>query len=90
MKSIFPQADETIILDVLQNNDNNIQKTADALKDMGFPKKESIKLQPKVETKKEVVKTEEVEIKPVTPQKKIITPEDKIKSNFILQTRYKL
>lgn len=54
MKSIFPQADETIILDVLQNNDNNIQKTADALKDMGFPKKESIKLQPKVETKKKL------------------------------------
>lgn len=43
MKSLFPQPDETVILDVLTSNDNNIQKTTDALKEMGFQRKDTTK-----------------------------------------------
>lgn len=38
MKSIFPKAEETVILDVLGNNDNNVQKASEALKGMGYEK----------------------------------------------------
>lgn len=43
MKSIFPNADETIILDCLQNNENSIQKTSEKLGEMGYSKKEIVK-----------------------------------------------
>lgn len=43
MKSLFPQPDETVILDVLTSNDNDIQKTSDALKKLGFQRKDAIK-----------------------------------------------
>lgn len=41
MKSLFPKVEETILLDVLGNNDNNVQKTTEALKEMGYEKVES-------------------------------------------------
>lgn len=43
MKSIFPNADETIILECLQNNENSIQKTSERLGEMGYSKKEIVK-----------------------------------------------
>lgn len=43
MKSIFPKAEETIILDVLSSNENNIQKASDALKEMGFERRDIAK-----------------------------------------------
>lgn len=52
MKSIFPNADETVILECLQNNENSIQKTSDLLKEMGYSKKETMKpATPKTEPK---------------------------------------
>lgn len=45
MKSLFPQPDETVILDVLTSNDNNIQKTTEALKEMGFQRKDTTKVE---------------------------------------------
>ncbi|KAJ0183957.1 hypothetical protein K1T71_000380 [Dendrolimus kikuchii] len=42
LKSIFPKAEETIILDVLANKDNNVQKASEELINMGFTKKEAI------------------------------------------------
>lgn len=42
LKSIFPKAEETLILDVLANKDNNVQKASEELITMGFPKKETI------------------------------------------------
>lgn len=57
MKSIFPKAEETIILDVLSSNDNNIQKASDALKEMGFERRDIAKAlkqqQPAVEPEPE-------------------------------------
>lgn len=42
LKSIFPKAEETLILDVLANKDNNVQRASEELIGMGFPKKETI------------------------------------------------
>ncbi|XP_063837913.1 uncharacterized protein LOC135086990 [Ostrinia nubilalis] len=42
LKSIFPKAEETLILDVLANKDNNVQKASEELITMGFTKKETI------------------------------------------------
>ncbi|KAL4717730.1 hypothetical protein ACJJTC_000879 [Scirpophaga incertulas] len=49
LKSIFPKAEETLILDVLANKDNNVQKASEELISMGFPKKETLINVPKKE-----------------------------------------
>lgn len=63
MKSLFPKVDEMIILDVLGNNDNNVQKSTDALKEMGYEKADNTKPR-KIATKPEHPK--KVEIQKVT------------------------
>lgn len=40
LKSMYPKADDTIILDVLANTENNIQKATTKLIEMGYEKKE--------------------------------------------------
>lgn len=83
MKSVFPEADETIILEVLQNNENNIQKTSETLKGMGFEKKDTVKVaQQKMEAKMEQKREEEkIETERVVlPQIKLRTVEEKKKS----------
>ncbi|CAG4942775.1 unnamed protein product [Colias eurytheme] len=42
LKSVFPKAEETLILDVLANKDNNVQMASEELITMGFNKKETI------------------------------------------------
>ncbi|CAH2985122.1 unnamed protein product [Chilo suppressalis] len=42
LKSIFPKAEETLILDVLANKDNNVQLASEELLSMGFPRKEPV------------------------------------------------
>lgn len=84
MKSVFPQADETIILEVLQNNENNIQKTSETLKTMGFEKKDTVKvaqqkLEAKLEQKKEEEKIEAEKQLPA-PQIRLKTAEEKKRS----------
>ncbi|XP_028034906.1 uncharacterized protein LOC114246531 isoform X2 [Bombyx mandarina] len=40
LKSVFPKADETIIIDVLANKDNNVQKASEELIGLGYVKKD--------------------------------------------------
>ncbi|XP_066148142.1 uncharacterized protein [Euwallacea fornicatus] len=86
MKSIFPHADETIILECLQNNDNSIQMTSEKLSEMGYSKKEKMKpatptSKSKTEEKKEVsvekTKTPNLPVKTKTMEDK-----EKIKQNL--------
>ncbi|KAF2899233.1 hypothetical protein ILUMI_06940 [Ignelater luminosus] len=90
MKSIFPKADETMILDILSSNDNNIQKASDVLKEMGFEKRDSAKLsrhqqKPKPEPSKP--KQEPAREAPATL--KIKTLDDKRMIKAELQEKYK-
>ncbi|XP_075991101.1 uncharacterized protein LOC142986470 isoform X2 [Anticarsia gemmatalis] len=63
LKSIFPKAEETLILDVLANKDNNVQKASEELITMGFTKKETV-----IPQKKEQAPTQTPQ-----PQKKVVT-----------------
>lgn len=90
MKSIFPEADETLILEILQNNEHNIQKVSDVLKEMGYNKKDTVKVaQQKMEAKMEEKRKEEEEVQEVLPslQMKIKTAEEKEQSK-IYQNKY--
>lgn len=40
MKTIFPKADETLLLDILANSDNNVQKASEKLISLGYVKKD--------------------------------------------------
>lgn len=82
MKSIFPKAEETLILDVLANNDNNIQKSSEILKEMGFERRDVLKLLQQQQQQEAEMKAKEEELiqcnEPVPP--KVLSPDDKTKS----------
>ncbi|XP_075151441.1 uncharacterized protein LOC142225536 isoform X2 [Haematobia irritans] len=42
MKMIYPKADETLLLDVLANSDNNVQTASEKISSLGYTKKEFI------------------------------------------------
>lgn len=39
LKNVFPKADETILLDILEQSDNNVQKASEKLIDLGYEKR---------------------------------------------------
>jgi len=39
LKNVFPKVDETILLDVLEQSDNNVQKASEKLIDLGYEKR---------------------------------------------------
>ena len=41
LKSVFPTVEEYLLLDVLSNSDNNVQKAADKLVKMGYVKRDT-------------------------------------------------
>lgn len=85
MKSIYPTPDESIILDVLAGNDNNIQKASEVLSDMGYARKDTVKIaQQQAEAKIEEKRVqEEIENKPPTPP----PPPPKIKTSAEKEAR---
>ncbi|XP_039763618.1 uncharacterized protein LOC120636275 isoform X2 [Pararge aegeria] len=80
LKSVFPKAEETVILDILANKDNNVQKASEELISMGFTKKETILAQQKKKDKET----------PPPPKKVIImkTAEEKDALKRALQNKY--
>lgn len=89
MKSIFPKADETIILEVLQNNENSIQRSSDILRDMGYEKKETVKPSvakvDSVNSAKPKNKEDNFNEIPVVSAAQIMTNEDKQICKFYLK-----
>lgn len=53
LKSVFPKVDETILLDVLEQSDNNVQKASEKLVDLGYEKRNPILSTRAVAKKKE-------------------------------------
>ncbi|XP_046977553.1 uncharacterized protein LOC124543383 isoform X3 [Vanessa cardui] len=80
LKSVFPKAEETLILDVLANKDNNVQKASEELITMGFTKKETLINQQKKKEKET----------PPPPKKVVImkTLDEKNELKQKLQKRY--
>lgn len=84
MKSIFPKAEEIVILETLANNDNNIQKTSEVLKEMGYERRDVLKLLQEQQQAEEKAREEEelIQIQALepTPAPKLLSPDDKSKS----------
>lgn len=39
LKNVFPKVDETILLEILEQSDNNVQKASEKLIDLGYEKR---------------------------------------------------
>lgn len=86
MKCIFPKAEETVILDVLTNSDNNIQKASEWLRKMGYERKDPTKIQQQAEAELQEEKRKNQTLqRTVTPQvPKIKASEEKLASKLEL------
>lgn len=83
MKSIYPKAEETLLLDILANADNNVQKASEKLNTMGYEKRDTTA--PKVTNRniEEQVLKERYEAENTPPpQPKFKSNEEKQKSEF--------
>lgn len=89
MKLVFPKADETLLLDVLANSDNNVQKASEKIISLGYVKKEVVP-HPKVTHRplddqgREQMPygTGQVQVIPLRP--KVYTDEEKDTSKYYL------
>lgn len=79
---MFPKADEAIILDVLANVDNNVQKASEQLVRMGYDKKEMTPAPRLSHKKKEEYQIKKETIEP-TPPPKPKTAEEKKKCKLL-------
>ncbi|XP_045490198.1 uncharacterized protein LOC111001013 isoform X3 [Pieris rapae] len=70
LKSVFPKAEETLILDVLANKDNNVQMASEELITLGFSKKQTIIIPVKQESPLPVKKT--ITLMKTTEERKLI------------------
>ncbi|KAF5276467.1 hypothetical protein FQA39_LY06536 [Lamprigera yunnana] len=86
MKFIFPKADETMILDILSNNDNNIQKVSEILLDMGFEKRENAK-PVRAMIKSDPPKVEQSQLEFILPKMRTVADKKLIHSKF--EEKYK-
>lgn len=87
MKGIFPKAEETLILDVLANADNNVQKASEKLLSIGYEKKDtSIQKKSIKKTEEEKAKKKELEKLAAQPPKmKTLDEKNKSKAFSLLK-----
>ena len=77
---MFPKADESIILDILANVENNVQRASEQLKAMGYEKKEMTPAPRLSHRKKEEHQSKkDREVIEPTPPPKMKTAEEKKK-----------
>ncbi|XP_037905518.1 uncharacterized protein LOC119648092 isoform X4 [Hermetia illucens] len=90
LKNVFPKADETLLLDILANSDNNVQKASEKLVSMGYTKRDMLaapKLSSRMEEAKRTAESSDEKIIPLHP--KVLTAEEKESIKQTLQTQYK-
>lgn len=75
MKSIYPKAEETLLLDILANADNNVQIASEKLIAMGYEKRDTTAPRPTNRSREEQVMKDRKEAENTPP------PQPKIKSN---------
>ncbi|XP_053682907.1 uncharacterized protein LOC128733380 isoform X1 [Sabethes cyaneus] len=94
LKSFFPKAEETLILDILANADNNVQTASQQLIKLGYEKREQQTIK-RGSSRKDSEKdgrssqTESRRSESQTPTPKPKTPEEKKKIKARLQAKYK-
>lgn len=75
LKSIHPKAEEMLLLDILANADNNVQKASEKLSAMGYEKRDTTAPKPTNRTREEQVLREKIERENTPP------PQPRLKSN---------
>ncbi|KAL6443459.1 hypothetical protein ACFW04_002951 [Cataglyphis niger] len=89
LKSIFPKVDETILLDILEQSDNNVQKASEKLIDLGYEKRNTTFPVKTAAKKKEEEQTNNEQIAP-TPPPRIKSLEEKNILKKRLMEKYKM
>lgn len=86
LKSIYPKAEETFLLDILANADNNVQKASEKLNSMGYEKRDTTAPKQTNRNKEEQVMKERYEAENTPPPlPKFKSTEDKQKSIIFLR-----
>ncbi|KAL0280284.1 UNVERIFIED_CONTAM: hypothetical protein PYX00_001624 [Menopon gallinae] len=97
LKGVFPTVEETLLLDMLATEDNNVMKAAEKLKTLGFERRDTppprLTLRKKEEeealaVKKMEVEKEKLEIQKPTPPPRMKTLEEKGRMQARLQGLY--
>ncbi|XP_058463820.1 uncharacterized protein LOC131438055 isoform X2 [Malaya genurostris] len=89
LKSFFPKAEETLILDILANADNNVQTASQALIKLGYEKREQQAVQRSSSRKGSEKEGHSEPSRSETPPAKPKTPEEMKKIKARLQSKYK-
>ncbi|XP_011632469.1 uncharacterized protein LOC105424110 isoform X3 [Pogonomyrmex barbatus] len=88
LKNVFPKVDETILLDVLEQSDNNVQKASEKLIDLGYEKRNPTLPARALAKKKEEERVQDEQTAP-TPPPRIKSLEEKNKLKTRLMEKYK-
>lgn len=87
MKGLYPAAEETLLLDVLSNADNNVQKASEKLSSMGFEKRDTppprLLQRRKEEEQRALLEKQRMSVTP-TPPPRLKSADEKLKSKFLL------
>ncbi|XP_067013916.2 uncharacterized protein [Anabrus simplex] len=85
LKSVFPKVDETLLLDILSNSDNNVQKATEKLLTMGFEKRDTPPPRLTLRRKEEEQKAHEQSLATPAPPPRMKSLEEKQKMKARLQ-----
>ncbi|XP_077275332.1 uncharacterized protein LOC143904483 isoform X1 [Temnothorax americanus] len=88
LKNVFPKVDETILLDVLEQSDNNVQKASEKLINLGYEKRNPTVSARALAKKKEEERVHDEPTAP-TPPPRIKSLEEKNKLKTRLMEKYK-
>ncbi|XP_031631280.1 uncharacterized protein LOC116345757 isoform X4 [Contarinia nasturtii] len=90
LKSIYPKAEEMLLLDILANADNNVQKASEKLSSMGYEKRDTTTPKPTNRAREEQILKEKIERENTPPpQPRLKSNEEKQKIKNQLKGRYK-
>lgn len=91
LKSIYPKAEEMLLLDILANADNNVQKASEKLTSMGYEKRDTTAPRSTNRNREEQIQKERIEAEYTPPPlPRLKSNEEKQKSNFFHFSRFLL
>lgn len=88
LKNVFPKVDETMLLDILEQSENNVQKASEKLIDLGYEKRNLTAPNKSLNKKKDKDQNQNERIAP-TPPPRMKSLEEKNKMKGRLTEKYK-
>ncbi|XP_011333343.1 uncharacterized protein LOC105276954 isoform X3 [Ooceraea biroi] len=84
LKNVFPKVDETILLDILEQSDNNVQKASEKLIELGYEKRNpTVPAKALAKKKEEEEQTRNEQTAP-TPPPRMKSAEEKTKNRVVM------